>query len=297
MRENGWMDNYKELMDEVYQDEEIQSFIQAHRSELDEESVAKSSANLYEYLTERKKYEAGERDRVAPGFKPTLVVNKHRIEVNYVATEGYMQQVKEAEIKKRIRSFDMPKNIENVTLSDIDLTAERAEIFDAILTFINGYLEKPNDFHKGLYLYGPYGVGKTYIFAAMAHELARNGMTTTLIHFPSFVVEMKNAINDNSTGDKLNTIKRSEILVIDDIGAESLSSWIRDDILGVILQYRMQEELPTFFTSNFSFDELERHLSVSQKGDWEEVKAARIMERIKFLAQPMQLMGANRRHQ
>ena len=35
--------------------------------------------------------------------------------------------------------------------------------------------------------------------------------------------------------------------MIDDIGAESMTSWIRDDVLSVILQYRMQEQLVTFF--------------------------------------------------
>lgn len=34
--------------------------------------------------------------------------------------------------------------------------------------------------------------------------------------------------------------------MIDDIGAESMTSWIRDDVLSVILQYRMQEQLVTF---------------------------------------------------
>ena len=36
--------------------------------------------------------------------------------------------------------------------------------------------------------------------------------------------------------------------MIDDIGAESMTSWIRDDVLSVILQYRMQEQLVTTFS-------------------------------------------------
>lgn len=48
----------------------------------------------------------------------------------------------------------------------------------------------------------------------------------------------------------------AQVLVLDDIGAEQHSPWVRDDVLQVILQYRMQENLPTFFTSNLSFDDL-----------------------------------------
>ena len=51
---------------------------------------------------------------------------------------------------------------------------------------------------------------------------------------------------------------------IDDIGAETTTSWGRDEVLGTILQYRMQEGLVTFFTSNFTMDELEEHFSVSK---------------------------------
>jgi DNA replication protein DnaC len=53
---------------------------------------------------------------------------------------------------------------------------------------------------------------------------------------------------------------------LDDIGAESNNDWIRDNILQVILQYRMQENLPTFFTSNLTMDELEMRLAMTKKG-------------------------------
>lgn len=39
--------------------------------------------------------------------------------------------------------------------------------------------------------------------------------------------------------------------MIDDIGADSMSSWVRDEVLGVILEYRMQQQLPTFFYLEF----------------------------------------------
>ena len=46
------------------------------------------------------------------------------------------------------------------------------------------------------------------------------------------------------------------VLMLDDLGAESMTSWGRDEVLGTILQFRMLESLPTFFTSNFDFKEL-----------------------------------------
>ena len=108
---------------------------------------------------------------------------------------------------------------------------------------------------------------------------------------------MKQAIGKDQVGEKLEAIKKAPILMLDDIGADAMSSWIRDEIFGVILQYRMQEQLPTFFTSNFSMLELEQHLSVTQRGEEEPLKAKRIMERIRYLTKEIKMSGQNRRNQ
>ena len=84
--------------------------------------------------------------------------------------------------------------------------------------------------------------------------------------------------------------------MMDDIGADAMSSWIRDEVFGVILQYRMQEQLPTFFSSNFTMNELEQHLAVTQRGDEEPLKAKRIMERIRYLTKEIEMTGRNRRN-
>ena len=82
--------------------------------------------------------------------------------------------------------------------------------------------------------------------------------------------------------------------MLDDIGAEEITPWVRDEIIGPILHYRMVQELPTFFSSNYNFKELQHHLSVTRDGT-ELTKAARIMERIKTLATPYYLDGENYR--
>jgi primosomal protein DnaI len=56
----------------------------------------------------------------------------------------------------------------------------------------------------------------------------------------------------------------------------------------------MDEELPTFFTSNLTIDELERHLSET-KDNIDKVKARRIIERIKQVSTEIELVGKNRR--
>ncbi|WP_439955082.1 hypothetical protein, partial [Klebsiella pneumoniae] len=104
------------------------------------------------------------------------------------------------------------------------------------------------------------------------------------------------AIGRDQVGEKLDAVKKSPILMIDDIGAESMTSWIRDDVLSVILQYRMQEQLVTFFSSNLDLKALEEHLTVTQRGEQEPLKARRIMERVRYLSKEITMTGNDRRN-
>ena len=65
-------------------------------------------------------------------------------------------------------------------------------------------------------------------------------------------------------------------------------------MLQTILQYRMEEKLPTFFTSNLTLEELESHLAITKSSD-NKVKAGRIIQRIKFLSKEITMISANRR--
>ncbi|MDK1732653.1 primosomal protein DnaI [Dellaglioa algida] len=286
--------NYRDLMKKVYEDPDVIAFLDKNKAELTESNVQRADAKLYEFLSEKNKIILG-KGMIAPGYKPQLVLNNHMIDVSYVPTDALIETQKSKALAKRVKSMSMSKDIKNATMNDFDMDG-RGDALSQSLKFITGFVANPNAYHQAMYFYGSFGVGKTYLLGAMANELANRGYQTTLMHFPSFAVEIKNAISDNRVYDMLNAVKKSEILMIDDIGADAMSSWVRDDILGVILQYRMQEELPTFFSSNFSMKQLEdEHLRISQKGEDEPLKAKRIMERVHFLAKEVKIVGKNRR--
>lgn len=290
-------DMFSQIMkNEVFKDPEVRSFLAENKEALDKEAIERSASKLYEFVSEKRKV-GNDDSSLAPGYKPKLILNNHRIDVTYVPTSELIQKQKGEKIKSRIRSLYMPKDLKEARLEDFEATRKRQKALDKAITFIENYLESPKSYHKGLYLHGPFGVGKTFLLGGIAHELSEQGYPSLIVHFPTLAVEMKNSIGKNTTEDKLDKFKKAPILMIDDIGADSLSSWIRDDILGVILQYRMQEELPTFFTSNFDMMQLEKeHLSVTQRGETEPLKAKRIMERIRFLSEEVEMSGENRRH-
>ena len=195
---------------------------------------------------------------------------------------------------KNITLYDMPYEIREASMRDI--YTDDASRFE-VIKWLNKYIEnyKKNVKNKGLYLTGNFGCGKTYLISAMLNELAKMDKMIAIVYYPEFLRSLKSSFNDdNEFNIKFNYIKKVELLLIDDIGAETATAWSRDEVLGNILQYRMQEQLPTFFTSNFTYDQLESHFSSLGKND-EKVKARRIMERIKQLTEYMEMIGENRR--
>lgn len=296
MNQKDYRTRFSEMMTEVLKDQEVQNFLDEHKDELSAEDIERSYAKLYEFVQEKRKFELNDPSMIAPGYEPQLILNFHSVDVTYIPTQELVAKQEQEEIRNRIQALSMPKDIQEARMENYDGTTGRAKAFIGAMDFINAYKDAPHSFHKGLYLVGSFGVGKTYLLGAIARDLAEAGYTSTLLHFPSFAVDMKQSIKKDEVGEKLDAVKSASILMLDDIGADSMSSWIRDDIFGVILQYRMQEQLPTFFSSNFTMSELEQHLSVTQRGEEEPLKAKRLLERIRYLTQEIQMTGRNRRN-
>ena len=281
--------DYQELVKQIMADPDVAAFIQ--QENLTQAEIQRSISKFNQYITERDRFLLEDQNYIAKGYKPILVKNEGYADVAYEETPELIEQEKLKNIKDRINLINLPSSLKDASFGQIDLKKNRDEIFERLANFVADY---PN-YQKAVYLYGDFGIGKSYLMAALAHELSvERGASTTLVHYPSFVLDVKNAISSGLVKEKIDQVKTAQVLILDDIGAEQSSPWMRDEILQVILQHRMQEDLPTFFTSNFSFADLERHFANSKNGD-ETWQAKRVMERIKFLAKEVHLEGENRR--
>ncbi|MFZ2530968.1 MAG: primosomal protein DnaI [Streptococcus suis] len=282
--------SYQQLYQEIVSDTEVAAFIK--KEGLTQKEITLSISKFLEYISQRDLFVKQDEAYIAKGYQPVLVMNEGYADVSYLETEELVEYRRLEAIKNRIQLINMPASLKNVTVADIDKNDEnRVEVMLAITDFVKRFEERP----KGLYIYGNFGIGKSYLMAYLANLLSKTYLqSTTMLHYPTFVVDIKNAIKDGSVKERIDEIKLAQVLVLDDIGAEQHSPWVRDDVLQVILQYRMQENLPTFFTSNFSFDDLERHFASGKSGD-ETWQAKRVMERIRYLARDLHLKGNNRR--
>lgn len=217
---------------------------------------------------------------------PTL--EDDHLRFNYVSCK--YKNKHDAEEKHKPTTYSMPESIASCSLKNIDLTDKKRL---PLMKWVNKFIKNYPNTYKGLYLHGSFGSGKTYILASLLNEIAKKDKKVTIIYYPEMLIDLKSSFNDDFDL-KMHTLKTTDILLIDDIGAEAVTPWSRDEILGTILQYRMDSKLTTFFTSNLNIEELESHLSNSSNGvDY--VKAKRIIERIKYLTEDIELISENRR--
>ncbi|SOC03127.1 primosomal protein DnaI [Ureibacillus xyleni] len=296
----SFQQRYEEVKKNILSNSEVQDFLKDHQNILTDDVIERSLPALQEFTSQAHQCcgsgGTGSCTNYVNGFVPKLRLGNQIIVVDYVPCSQRVIEEEQREIEKMISSFHMPKDALTASISTMDInTPGRIKIADFVADFINEIKEQQSVPSKGLYIHGGFGVGKSFILGAIANELALMKVQTVLMYVPEFLRELKESIDDSTIKQKIEYIKKAPVLMLDDFGAESMTSWARDEIFSTILNYRMSEKKPIFISSNFNYDQLEYHLANSQKGDNEPIKAARMMERIKSLTIPVPLDGTNRR--
>lgn len=215
------------------------------------------------------------------------MVNKI-LQFHYKPCRYKLSQDKKYIFLKNIKYYNLPKNYMEASWDKVEKRlASRKEV----ILWLNNFINNPTG--KGLYLTGNFGCGKTYLIVATFNELAKKNIKSAVIFWPEFLRNLK-ASFDSDYDEKFEYVKNVPLLLIDDLGAETSSSWSRDEILCSILQNRMDNNLTTFITSNLSIDNLEQHLAQTRDGV-ELVKAKRIIERVKYLTEEKEMISKNMR--
>lgn len=213
------------------------------------------------------------------GYKPLLVNDEGVVSISYDECQYLLKD----DIDKRLDYNLTLIGIKRKNDFDVYLNEKRL----SVLTKIKDYLDnKP--ISKGLYLHGSHGSGKTYLLTYLATNLAKQNHQVIMAYYPDLVRLFKSAIPKGTTEDMIARLKEVEVLILDDFGGETPNSYIRDEILGPILQERMEYKRLTFMSSNLNLDQLRSHLAESAK-DFDVVRASRIFERIHVLMEIVEL--------
>lgn len=141
------------------------------------------------------------------------------------------------------------------------------------LKFIESLSERTG---RGLYLYGGVGAGKTSEASAIVKAVIRSGRKAVLTTTLSMLNEISKGYGD-SEGKDISHFIRTDLLVLDDVGKENANSWAATTMFEVV-NGRYERMLPTIYTSQYSFSELERRMSRSGERESAQAVLSRIVQ-------------------
>jgi len=258
-----------ETIDRLLENPDIMEFI--HKYDPNHDVMVRFVAVFLDYIDD--KDEEGFSKRY-PGFIPELSYEENLVKINY-------KRVKKPQ-ETRIVSFATPHETLIASLDDFSLiTQGRRNLYQYARSFINSFANGHPT--KGLYITGAFRSGKTYFAAAVGNELANKGYNVCMVYYPELSSTLKSHLDDERFNQIVDELKDAALLILDDFGGEAPSPFIRDEVLGVVLQYRMLRNKPIIITSNVPMARLADTSLRRDGSEGEMIKATRIVERIKEL--------------
>lgn len=165
---------------------------------------------------------------------------------------------KRTEARSRQRQAGIPtrfatKDFQNFTIAKGDRDRE------LIRKLAHSYAVSFNtDESQGLLLRGIPGSGKTHIAVAILREVISRGHSGRFENFSDLLSRIRETWHresEASEGDLLEIVDQADLLVLDDLGAESVADWVRDRLY-LILNRRYENARPVIITTNCSEEEL-----------------------------------------
>ena len=139
------------------------------------------------------------------------------------------------------------------------LTGEELRSLEKALKAAVDFAHKPRGW---LVLTGSYGCGKTHLAAAIANALAERGSPPLFIVVPDLLDHLRSTFNPNSSASydrRFEEIRTAPMLVLDDLGTQSMTPWVREKLYQ-LFNYRYNAELPTVITTADTLDEMDARI-------------------------------------
>jgi DNA replication protein DnaC len=130
------------------------------------------------------------------------------------------------------------------------LTAARA----VAQRYANDFLTPRGFAQAGLVFIGPPGVGKTHLaVSVLVDVIERYAVRGRFVELSTFFNQLVSTFGEASAEPKqavLAPLMESQLLVLDELGSQQPTPWIRD-VLYLVINTRYARRLPTLFTTNY----------------------------------------------
>lgn len=187
-------------------------------------------------------------DQPAKWIRPNSICDSCHEELE----EENKVKVEQERIESAFREAMITPRFRDRTFENFQVTGENKKAWEAAKHF------RVIGDGVGLMFFGPYGIGKTHLAAAIANSHIGK-MPVLYVSVPDLLAEIRDTMNKRGESSRLEMAKRVDLLVLDDIGAEKPSEWVRETLF-VLVNHRYEYKLSTVLTTNCTMQELEERL-------------------------------------
>lgn len=278
-------------LNKVFSNQLVKEFLLAHDLQREDEIVQRNITRLLEYW----RVITRTADNYDQWYHVGMALVNNNIELIYrPRSEAMAYRMQSGERMMATAVYDeTTRTFKDAVLGKADVTTEMVEAVTYIKNFIANY--KHDGKNLGMWLVGQMGVGKTHLMGFLSQRLVDKDIGVTFINVGVMFRNIKEKMNLDSRSliREVDKIKKSEVLILDDIGTETPSNWSVKEVLYAILNYRMEHGKATFFTSNLTKHDYLDQLRMGR--DVMPMDVTRLGERLDSLAKEIQMGGKNRR--
>ena len=265
-------------MDELLTKEEVKKIIDALDADMKEFDYY--LGYFLSYYEDRCCCKTCEKIEKCPKEISGMILNLVRKEDGTIERE-YTLCPRREEQRKMNNNYLIRDFSDDLLKTEIDSVEKKVERKGYEKKILQIYLGNINE---GLFVQGSSGSGKSYPLIALCNEFVKNDKTCSFFDVKTFIESLKNTFNLNKENyiKLMDKVKDADVLVLDNLGEEKQSEWVRDDVISTILDYRAKNNSLTFVTSCYTLAELEKMYNVSKtNNEMGKIKASKFVEKIK----------------